>query len=726
MSRNVERAGWTARFGGLMAAVAMVAAVVLPAATGSATTVSAKSVSAGSVSAAATPGWTASTAPGSGLNPSAGTGSDIDAVLADVACPAVGSCAAVGNYEDAQGYVQPLTEVQSGGAWKAATAPLTGLDPAAAADPEAKLTALACPATGTCVAIGSYQDSTRGAHGLIETLSGGVWTAQTEPLPAGISSDSVQSISCPSATWCVAAGTYGSTSSGSSGDLIATLANGTWTASPIPDSNLPVATGSTPELQSISCSSVGACVAVGSFDGPQNYTYPLVATLDAGTWSSAQPSVSQVNPPVGTDAALTEVSCTSDGFCAASGSYSGTDNHQDALVATRSAGTWSLLAAPETGLSPARETGQTENVSGPIMDVNWVQCPAAGSCVAVGEYVDVNGGEDALAEVLSNGTWSARTLPVTGLSPGASSVRQMTRVSCVTSSWCVAIGAYYDNSGGTGFVHGMFETLSNGTWSATTAPVTGLNPGPDATGASEFAIPVSPNAIACETAGSCVSVGYYESVSGGIRGLIETLGSTAGGYWLTTSAGNVYNFNAPWYGSEAGQKLASPVVGIAADPVTGGYWLVTSAGTVYNFNAPAYGPSAGTKLSAPVVGITSDGDGFLLATSDGNVYNFNVPAYGSEAGQKLPTPIDGIGIDPATTGYWLITGVGNVHNFNAPWSGSEVGTKLPSPVVGITAEGDGYLLTTKAGNVYPFDAPWSGSEAGQKLPAPVVGIATAG
>jgi hypothetical protein len=672
MSGIVERAGWTARFGGLLVAVAMVAAVALPATSGSAAT---------------SPAWTASTAPVSGLNPSAGTGSDSDAVLADVACPAVGSCAALGNYEDAQGNVQPLTEVQSGGAWQAAAAPLTGLDPVPAADPEAKLTSLACPETGRCVAIGSYQDSARGLHGLIETLSGGVWTAQTEPLPTGISSDSVQSISCPSASWCVAAGTYWSTSSGSGGALIATLANGTWTASPVPDSNLPVATGSIPELQSISCSGVGFCVAVGSFDGPRNYTFPLVAALDAGTWSSAQPSVSQVDPQVGTSAALTQVSCTSDGFCAASGSYSGTDNHQNALVATRSAGTWSILAAPETGLSPARETGQTENVSGPIMDVNWVQCPATGSCVAVGEYVDVNGSEDALAEVLSNGTWSARTLPVTGLSPGASSVRQMTRISCVTSSWCVAIGAYYDNSadGGHGLVHGMFETLSNGTWSATTAPVTGLNPGPDATGASEFAIPVSPNAIVCETAGSCLSAGYYESISGGIRGLIETLGSTAGGYWLTTSAGNVYNFN-----------------------------------------APAYGPEAGTKLTSPVVGITSDGDGFLLATSDGNVYNFNVPAYGSEAGQKLPTPIDGIGIDPATTGYWLITGAGNVHNFDAPWSGSEAGTKLPSPVVGITAEGDGYLLTTKAGNVWNFDAPWSGSEAGKKLPAPVVGIATAG
>jgi hypothetical protein len=75
-----------------------------------------------------------------------------------------------------------------------------------------------------------------------------------------------------------------------------------------------------------------------------------------------------------------------------------------------------------------------------------------------------------------------------------------------------------------------------------------------------------------------------------------------GGYWLATSAGNVYQFNAPFYGSKAGRKLPSPVAGIAADGA--GYLLVTKAGNVYPFNTAFYGSKAGQKLPAPVIGIT--------------------------------------------------------------------------------------------------------------------------
>jgi hypothetical protein len=68
-------------------------------------------------------------------------------------------------------------------------------------------------------------------------------------------------------------------------------------------------------------------------------------------------------------------------------------------------------------------------------------------------------------------------------------------------------------------------------------------------------------------------------------------------------AGNVYQFNAPFYGSKAGQKLPSPVVGITADGA--GYLMVTRAGNVYPFHTVFYGSKAGDKLPAPVVGITA-------------------------------------------------------------------------------------------------------------------------
>ena len=84
------------------------------------------------------------------------------------------------------------------------------------------------------------------------------------------------------------------------------------------------------------------------------------------------------------------------------------------------------------------------------------------------------------------------------------------------------------------------------------------------------------------------------------------------------------------------------MVGVAVNPATGGYWLATSAGNVYSFNAPFYGSEAGRSLPGPITGIAADGAGYLLAGRDGSVYNFNTAFYGSKAGQKLPAPVAGI------------------------------------------------------------------------------------
>src|SRR6266446_33935 len=52
----------------------------------------------GAVSAAAGPAWVASTAPTAGLNPVPVAPSGDGAILSAVACPAAGSCLAIGHY----------------------------------------------------------------------------------------------------------------------------------------------------------------------------------------------------------------------------------------------------------------------------------------------------------------------------------------------------------------------------------------------------------------------------------------------------------------------------------------------------------------------------------------------------------------------------------------------------------------------------------------------------
>lgn len=206
------------------------------------------------------------------------------------------------------------------------------------------------------------------------------------------------------------------------------------------------------------------------------------------------------------------------------------------------------------------------------------------------------------------------------------------------------------------------------------------------------------------------------------------------GYYLGTTAGNVYNYGAPFYGSPASTRMtpAAPLVGAVVAPTRTGYYLPSEGGNVYNYGAPFYGSLAasGLRPPAPVVGLAAyRGSGYYLATARGNVYNFHLPWYGSMAAKPLPAPVVGIAVDPATGGYWVVTSTGNVYNFHAPWYGSMATKPLPAPVVGIAAEPDGagYLLVTSKGNVYNFGrAPWYGSPAASvfHVVSPVVGIGT--
>ncbi len=71
------------------------------------------------------------------------------------------------------------------------------------------------------------------------------------------------------------------------------------------------------------------------------------------------------------------------------------------------------------------------------------------------------------------------------------------------------------------------------------------------------------------------------------------------------------------HGSVTG-KLASPVVGIAADPFTGGYWVVTAKGKVYAFNAGSYKGKTLSKVTA--IAADPAKQGYWLVTSTGKVY----------------------------------------------------------------------------------------------------------
>ena len=92
--------------------------------------------------------------------------------LQGVSCSAVGSCEAVGYATKSSTVDQPVVETLTSGSWSASTPtlPVGALSGA--------LYGVSCPASGTCVAVGTVTDSSDQALPLVETLAGGAWRAR--------------------------------------------------------------------------------------------------------------------------------------------------------------------------------------------------------------------------------------------------------------------------------------------------------------------------------------------------------------------------------------------------------------------------------------------------------------------------------------------------------------------------------------------------------------------
>ena len=191
-----------------------------------------------------------------------------------MACPSASTCVAGGFYADSSGNEQGLLITGSGTSWTATEAPLPAN---AAADPYAALGSVACPSASTCVAAGYYQDPSGNEQGLLITGSGTSWTAAEAPLPANAAAKQdagLNTVACPSASTCVAAGTY-EDSSGQ--EVVLVTGSGTsWTAAEAPLPANAAASGGA-ILDSETCPSASSCVAAGYYaDSSGNWRGLLV------------------------------------------------------------------------------------------------------------------------------------------------------------------------------------------------------------------------------------------------------------------------------------------------------------------------------------------------------------------------------------------------------------------------------------------------------------------
>ena len=203
------------------------------------------------------------------------------------------------------------------------------------------------------------------------------------------------------------------------------------------------------------------------------------------------------------------------------------------------------------------------------------------------------------------------------------------------------------------------------------------------------------------------------------------------GYWLVSSAGDVFTFgDARSYRSSAKFYASEPVVGMAATPSGKGYWLVTQNGRVVGYgNARSYRSSAKFYASEPVVGIvaTPDGKGYWLVDKNGKVFAYgDAHFYGSATKYHLTKPIVGIAATSDGRGYWLAAADGGVFAFgDATFYRPSVSTRLVSPIVGIATSpyGRGYWLAGAGGRIFDLGkAPFEVRATSAHPPAPIVAI----
>ena len=432
-------------------------------------------------------------------------------ILNAVSCSTVSFCVATGYYNDnvGVGTYEGLIETLSGGTWNATEAPL----PTNAGSYDAFLSALQCPAVGTCVAMGNYSDQNDNQQGLIETLSAGEWTPTEAPLPADAEANpqaTLSAVACTSMSSCVGIGSYQVV--GGAPFVFETLSDGAWTASQasLPANGSVIQFAPTSILDSIVCPTAGSCLAVGGYLNTTRNGEGLIEMSSQGrlTPSAAPlPANAALNP----SSSLGDVACPAAGTCVAVGTYTDKTGILQDLIETLSAGAWSGIQAPLPANANTTPGDDLNNLTA-------VACASAVFCVAVGDYIDAQGNYQALIETLSGGTWTSTEAPLpsnASADPGFLN-NYLSAVTCVSVGSCIATGDYADTGGNQ---HGLIETLSGGNWAATELPLPA-----DADGDSEPTL----SFVNCVAVGSCVAAGGYFDTSETMRAVIETL---SGGTW---------------------------------------------------------------------------------------------------------------------------------------------------------------------------------------------------
>jgi hypothetical protein len=324
-------------------------------------------------------------------------GGQLDAI----SCSSASACTAVGASTLPSGQTGILAERWNGTSWRVQSLP----DPSGGTLPVSfpGLLGVSCPAANFCVAVGGYQVSFAGIS-IADSWNGKVWKNQSFPAPPGSTTALLTQVSCPSIRFCEAIGTYENLAEQRL-PFGASWNGSAWKLQQVP--SLGPATFVDPTA--LSCVSPKFCEAGSSTDAG-----PLLVRWNGTSW--------RLQPVKGVTG-VASVSCASASFCELVGFDSG---------ARWNGSTWSAQTIPApAGASNVRLTG--------------VSCPTAGFCQAVGNDQLSSGNTVTLGVKWNGSKWVPEGIP----NPAGATSASLDAVSCATKTVCEAGGEFDHGSDAT-------------------------------------------------------------------------------------------------------------------------------------------------------------------------------------------------------------------------------------------------------------------------------------
>jgi hypothetical protein len=359
------------------------------------------------------------------------------------ACTGAGDCVAGGDYQVASKPVEPVVATQSHGQWSRGIRLL--LPPDAAQQPYSQVNGIACSSPGNCVAVGDYEyGRSDSLQAFIATESHGRWAPAYAPrLPANSStpgSAQLGAVACTHSGSCEAVGSYQDSSGNEQIMALSKPAGGGWRQAI--EVAAPASAAANPDafMTGIACTGPGSCVAVGNYSVSVTRYAAMGAIESGGIWHQATGIAAPHGAISSTFTAIVSISCLPTGTCLGVGEYAVSATQSRAMSATESKGRFSAATA-----ITAVPSGASLHPSTYLLGVS---CTSTSTCLAVGGGRNAAGHSVAMYMTRSRGHWRATFLPPPARAgTGTRALSALYSVSCTGRDECTAVGYFSDRAG---------------------------------------------------------------------------------------------------------------------------------------------------------------------------------------------------------------------------------------------------------------------------------------